>query len=152
MKIEDNTHEELIDLVISLTNSDSITRCELVERGFAHYELVDDPDDTIREEIAKRSEDPFILSFLKTDASWLVRETLAKRGYFLDEFVYDEDQQVRKAVCETGIEKYNDLLLCDSHAYVRRSIARQGFHLKKLKDDHNAHVRIAVYEYIDNCI
>ena len=69
---------------------------------------------------------------LKNDQSDVVRERLALHGYFLDEYTYDSNVDVRKAV---AVQAHNAHILINDENEEVRNITQYSLQMKKLTEE-----------------
>ena len=88
----------------------------------------------------------FVLNDYLNDEDPDVRIAVAEQGFGLEKLVNDEDWHVREAVAnkEYGLDK----LINDEDWGVRRAVAEQGYGLDKLINDEDPDVRITAFNVL----
>lgn len=114
-----------------------------------HYNLerfVNHPDDFVRESLVLRvfvsQNDELknkIYPLMKDDSVPHIRNMIANDGYFLDQYVKDDESYVREAVAHNGYGL--DILVHDTDEHVLMRVAEQGYGLELLKDHPSSLVR-----------
>ena len=117
-----------------------------------HYHLehfVNHPDEFVRHSLAVTvyvSDDEElknkIYPLMKNDMSAQVRNMIASDGYYLDQYVTDEDPYVQEAVARNGYGL--DKLIHSDDPYVLMRVAEQGYGLEQLRDHPSTLVRCVV--------
>ena len=105
--------------------------------------LMDDDSWVVRYSVAERG---FGLDVLVNDTDFRIRKECAQWGVGLDQLVNDEDEYVRKAVVQNGNANHLKVLINDKNEMIREEVARRGFGLETLKNDKNPFVRAAALD------
>lgn len=117
-----------------------------------HYHLerfVNHPDEFVRHSLAVTvyvSDDEElknkIYPLMRNDRSAQVRNIIASDGYYLDQYVTDEDPYVQEAVARNGYGL--DKLIHSDDPYVLMRVAEQGYGLEQLREHPSTLVRCMV--------
>ncbi|MFW5444592.1 MAG: HEAT repeat domain-containing protein [Methylococcaceae bacterium] len=89
---------EAVDLCFALkqlvSDSSWLVRTAVARKKVGHDLLVKDENWRVRATVAKYTDDSSIIDELASDENDFVRFVIVKRGYCLDSFVSDEDEEI----------------------------------------------------------
>ncbi len=71
-----------------------LVRTAVARKKVGHDQLVYDKNWRVRATVAKYCEDERLLDILKNDNNEFVRFTVVKRGYHLEQFIHDSDEEI----------------------------------------------------------
>ncbi|MCF6252242.1 MAG: hypothetical protein L3J75_13390 [Methylococcaceae bacterium] len=89
---------EAVDLCFALSklvyDKSSLVRIAVARKKVGHEFLVNDESWHVRATVAKYSDDSKVIDILSRDENDFVRFVIVKRGYCLDYFTNDEDEEI----------------------------------------------------------
>lgn len=96
--------------------------------------------------LAARDGGKDVLAMLLNDENWIIRLTVASRGYGLDKLIDDPNENVRARVARSGYGLHK--LVNDEHYFVRAAVAEQGYGLEVLLNDTVGDVASCASKYL----
>lgn len=92
---------EAVDLCFALhalvDDESPLVRSAVARKKVGHERLVHDSNWRVRATVAQYCADEHLLDILKSDSHVLVRFIVVKRGYALEQFLHDEDEEIASA-------------------------------------------------------
>ncbi len=87
-----------------VNDSSALVRCAVARKKVGHEHLVYDSNWKVRATVAQYCDDDGLLDILKNDMNDFVRFIVVKRGYGLEQFIHDVDEEIA-SIARYGLQQ-----------------------------------------------